>query len=155
MTTSSTLTDQVIARARQPITLHLPELDLDVTVGRPSVWDLVRAGRIPDHLTDIAARGLTGAEDNTTTGRDLSEFGELVDAVVCASMIDPPVSPDGPVKPGDLPWADRQYIYAVVARLGGAGELARFRGEPRGDDAPRPAGEGMADQAERPGGVPG
>ena len=154
-TTTTTLTDRVLARAREPITIRLPELDMEVRVARPTVWDLVRAGRIPDHLTQIAAQGLRGTEDNTTSAQDLREFGELVDAVVVASMIDPPVSPDGPLKPSDLPWADRQYVYAVVARLGGGADIARFRGEPQRDDASRPDGAGVEGAAVESGGLPG
>ena len=122
-------TEDILRRASAPVTVHLPELDVDVMVARPSVWGLVVAGRIPDHLTGIALQGVS-LTDGDATPDTAKRFAELVDAVVKASLMEP-VLEDVTV----LPWMDRQVIYAVCARIGGGADIARFRQQPARDVA--------------------
>lgn len=141
------------------VELELPDSGFTVMVGRAHISDLAAAGLIPSELSGVAARiiGTAGATPiPTELAQAARETQDIIDAVCCAALREPRMVPsDTPVhehpdalRPRDMPYADRERVFAYVARLGDAARYARFPGRPTGGLAPVADGEGLQDPAE-------
>lgn len=142
--------------------LTLPDSGLAVRVKRAHIAELAMAGAIPDHLTGVVLRKLGqqgGVEKEpppATLREALRPNAELIDAVCCATLVEPRMVPaDTPVadhpdalRPSDVPWRDREHLYLYACRLVEASGLARFRGEPARDLDSLADGAQLPDAAE-------
>jgi len=136
--------------------LRLPESGLVVEVARLHISDLAAAGRIPNELAGVAMR-ILGDERAPAAPTELQEAvletRRVVDAVCIAALRTPRMAADaqpeakGAIRPDDMPWADREYIFEYVCRLGSAAPLATFPHGSPGRLAPVADVAGMGDEA--------
>lgn len=149
MQTSTTSVEEIKRRRRIPITVTLPESQAVVQLARPSVLELVAAGRIPDHLTPVVVRGVLEEISKPDVAADKAiDLHDAVNAVCVAAFREPEMALEpasDQLHPEDLPFTDRMFAYSIVMRTEGVDDIVRFHPEPGGDVAP------VADVA----GVPG
>ncbi len=147
-------------RRRADYTIRLPHSGLDVRVREIDVMDLVAAGDIPDTLSHHVYEEfpvLTVGKNPREIQELLTERHRIVGLVCCAMLVDPPMTmPDnadpGTISPTDLPWPDREFLWAVACGTGRLADLARFRDEQARAVAAAPVGEGVRAAAVDPAG---
>lgn len=142
-----------------PAVLELPDSGLVVHARRCHINDLAAEGAIPNRLSGIAMRvlGMPGAPPRPASIEEAAaESRQLIDVVTCAAMVAPRVVPDdaeelpaGAIRVSDMPYPDREHVFAYVCRLGEeARDLSRFPGRPDSDMAAVAAGARVQGPAE-------
>jgi hypothetical protein len=108
---------------------------------RPAqLTNLMLNGTIPLTLMG-RLKDIEPGEDGEFSPADMAEMLPLIDAVVLAVLIDPPVSREGDddhIAIDDIPFIDKMTIFQEVNRPAAA--LEPFRPEPDGDADALPAG---------------
>lgn len=141
----------VRARRAEPVTIELPVSGVTVRVKEIDVMDLVAAGDIPDTLSHHVWESFDGKVRGKTpkqTQELLVERRRIVHIVCCAMLVEPRMTMDDPpapdtISPSDLPWPDREMLWAVACGNGRLADLRRFRGEPASPVAAAPDGAGV------------
>ncbi len=138
-------------RANRQVTLQLPS-GLTVVLRRVNLIDVVATGKLPAPLLglvqDLVDEADKGVKPNLELA-DLPQYGELVEIVVQAAIVDPPIFneaeleallaegidaeaqvrvrqryADSHLQVADLSWDDRTEIFNCVSK--GAKEIAPF-----------------------------
>lgn len=110
---------------------------------RPArVENLVISGTIPQTLLR-EMQAVDPQDDGTYSDEDVQKMLPVIDAVVLAVVIDPPVTREwdedsDAIALDDIPFVDKVTIFQEVNRP--ATELQSFRQQPDGDEADPPAG---------------
>jgi hypothetical protein len=120
---------------RAPRTLELSD-GLMVDLRPVDITTLMFSGSIPMPLMREVME-MKPAADGEYDPNDVAVMMPLIDAVVLATVIDPPLSPDGAegTLPLDAIWfVDKMSIYREVSKPATA--LQPFRQQPDGDEAP-------------------
>ena len=116
---------------------------LTATIRPVRLENLVLSGSIP--LTLLRqAQALKPREDGTFREEDALEMAGVIDAVVLAAVVDPPLTRDGgadSIALYDIPFTDRVKLFEEANRPATA--LQSFRGQPDGDAANAPGGEDL------------
>lgn len=140
-----------LQRIRQVIAPRPVELSIGEVLIRPvKLENLVMARRIPITLV----KRMEGMQRTPAGGfrvEDAVEMAEMIDAVVLAAVMDPPVTAEGgedSLGLMDIPWEDRVLIFTEANRPAAA--LAPFpgSGEPGPGGIAAPDGEGVLQAAE-------
>jgi hypothetical protein len=116
---------------------------LTATIRPVRLENLVLSGSIP--LTLLRqAQALKPRKDGTFREEDALEMAVVIDAVVLAAVVDPPLTREGgddSIALYDIPFADRVKLFEEANRPAAA--LQTFRGQPDGDAADAPGGEDL------------
>ncbi len=116
---------------------------LTATIRPVRLENLVLSGSIP--LTLLRqAQALKPREDGTFREEDALEMAGVIDAVVLAAVVDPPLTRDGgadSIALYDIPFTDRVKLFEEANRPATA--LQSFRGQPDGDAADAPGSEDL------------
>lgn len=116
---------------------------LTATIRPVRLENLVLSGSIP--LTLLRqAQALKPREDGTFREEDALEMAGVIDAVVLAAVVDPPLTRDGgadSIALYDIPFTDRVKLFEEANRPATA--LQSFRGQPDGDAADAPDSEDL------------
>lgn len=116
---------------------------LTATIRPVRLENLVLSGSIP--LTLLRqAQALKPRKDGTFREEDALEMAVVIDAVVLAAVVDPPLTRDGgadSIALYDIPFTDRVKLFEEANRPATA--LQSFRGQPTGDAADAPGGEDL------------
>lgn len=130
---------QRISKNKEGQPIQLPS-GLVFSVGRPSLVSLLTGNAIPSRLSAIALKIMNGGISQVKSIEDMKNTFELIDKVVCASVIAPKVVSENATEEEllvtDLSEDDRIAIFTYV-QSGEAG-LEKFRrqltgGQPRPD----------------------
>lgn len=121
---------------------------LTATIRPVRLENLVLSGSVP--LTLLRqAQALKPRKDGLFREEDALEMAGVIDAVVLAAVVDPPLTRDGgdeSIALYDIPFADRVRLFEEANRPAAA--LQSFRGQPDGDAADAPGGEDLRAAAE-------
>jgi len=98
---------------------------LDVKLRRVSMLDLAQRGEIPETIRPAVDEFVARGKDNRVGVAEIQQFGEVVDLVARACLVEP-----AELDISELPFSDRQAIFAWANEQ--AASLARFRGQPNG-----------------------
>lgn len=116
---------------------------LTATIRPVRLENLVLSGSIP--LTLLRqAQALKPRKDGTFREEDALEMAVVIDAVVLAAVVDPPLTRDGgadSIALYDIPFTDRVKLFEEANRPATA--LQSFRGQPDGDAADAPDSEDL------------
>ena len=116
---------------------------LTATIRPVRLENLVLSGSIP--LTLLRqAQALKPRKDGTFREEDALEMAVVIDAVVLAAVVDPPLTRNGgadSIALYDIPFTDRVKLFEDANRPATA--LQSFRGQPDGDAADAPGGEDL------------
>lgn len=140
-----------LERIRQSIAPRPVETSIGEFLIKPvRLENLVMARRIPVTLVNKMA-GIQRTNAGGFRMEDAVEIAEMIDAVVLAAVMDPPVTKDGgddSLGLIDIPWEDRVLIFTEANRPAAA--LAGFpgTGEPGSGGDAAPDGEGVREAAE-------
>lgn len=134
--------------------IKLPISEAIVEVKEVDTMDLALQGAIPDHLSRHVWEDLADITKDMKPGdqaKALGEHVEMIELVVCASLVSPRCVLESPgddeITPRDLPYADREFLYQIACGNGGLAVLSRFlEAEERALEA-SPDGEGVRDEA--------
>jgi hypothetical protein len=130
-------------RAARKIVTATPS-GLDVTLRRVAIADLLANGKIPQTLDTLTKR----ATADGFSVSEAAEFMPLIDEVVRAAVIEPPIgetADDEHITLGELPFEDRMAIFQWAN--GDATALQPFRAEQNGDVESAHAGDDVSHAA--------
>ena len=113
------------ARQQQGEAFTLPS-GLDVRLKKVALLDLAQAGQIPTTLRAPVAEMLKRKPDQTVDLADVEKFGQVLDVVCKACIVEP-----AELKPEELPSYDKQAIFNWANQV--AGRLEPFRRQPDGN----------------------
>jgi hypothetical protein len=120
-------------RKKQVEELELPS-GLTATVRRVRLVDLAARGSVPTPLAGAVSEMLRGKKFDAASVADYAEYGKLVDLVVSAAVIAPPVAPtsdDEHLGLDELTLEDKTAIFNWAHSEGD--RLDGFRAEPERD----------------------
>ena len=116
---------------------------LTATIRPVRLENLVLSGSVP--LTLLRqAQALKPRKDGTFREEDALEMAGVIDAVVMAAVVDPPLTRDGSdnsIALYDIPFTDRVKLFEEANRPATA--IQPFRGQPDGNEADAPGGEDL------------
>jgi len=136
----TTLTAWRAARTQQ---LTLPS-GLIVTVRKVDLADLLARGRIPTPLVDMVMVQLGAAETTRVTPEAFGDYVAMVNTVVAAALIDPPLAetPDAThLTIDELPLSDRLAIWNWAQAEGA--QFAAFPGQSNGNASAASSGDAI------------
>ena len=137
-------------REKQNRAVELPS-GLTVTVRPVALAELAARGKIPTPMVSLVNEMLAGTMQTTiATVEDFERYGGLVDLVVLASVVDPPIAEHGDethLGVDELSIEDKSVIFNLLH--GESAALQPFRGEPDGVVGVALPGDGVRAEAER------
>lgn len=138
-------------RKDRTVTFDVPS-GLTVTVRRANLVDLASLGRVPTPLANMVNEWIAGKSVTVTTVDDFKAYGDVVDLVVKAVMVEPLVADAGAGDEGhigldELTLDDRTAIFNAANKE--SIRLEPFRAEPLGAVGTVPDGEGVLSEAEQ------
>jgi len=110
--------------------IKLPSSGLVVILRLPSMSKLVRDGSIPKHLMAVAMNVSGGGSAQDIDPEQISKFYELIDNIVCKTIVKPKFSMNPSPENSELDIAllneeDKNIIWSLIQ--GGVPNLAKFR----------------------------
>lgn len=121
---------------------------LVVRVKKVEMVDLVMQGMIPAPLLGMVEE-LSGKEMKTVPVSDFPRYSELIDVVVRAMVVAPPIAAEADAEHlaiGEIPFTDRLFLFTEAS--GEAASLAPFLAQPAGGANAAPAGEPVSPAAQ-------
>lgn len=133
-------------RATREVSQTLPS-GLTVRARKAELLDLVTQGAIPTPLLGMVDE-MTGQGGQTVPVTELSKYVELIDVVVQAIIVDPPlaaVADEEHLSIKEVPFTDRLFLFNQAS--GGAASLVPFSAQPATGADAAPAGEHVSPAA--------
>ena len=118
----------------------LPDSGLHIFLRDASIMDLVLSGKLPEPLVDVITQLTEGDQkefDIKAMARNGAEFGQMVNGLVIAAVIEPPIAEKGDddhIGINEISYDDRMAIFEWLNRE--KNSLHSFRG---GQGEPVPA----------------